>query len=33
LTDSSWNTLKVLAKEKGLSVSEYIEKWVRDTVD
>ncbi|MFB8787662.1 MAG: hypothetical protein U7123_02120 [Potamolinea sp.] len=31
LTDSSWNKLKILAKNKGLSVSEFVEQWVRDT--
>ncbi|MBO3458726.1 hypothetical protein G7B40_016210 [Aetokthonos hydrillicola Thurmond2011] len=31
LTDSSWNKLKNISKEKGLSVSEFVEQWLRDT--
>lgn len=31
LTDSSWNKLKNLAKEKRLSASEYVERWLRET--
>ncbi len=31
LTDSSWVRLQQLAKQKGLSISEFIERWVRDT--
>ncbi|BAY49738.1 hypothetical protein SAMD00079811_73670 [Scytonema sp. HK-05] len=33
LTDYSWNKLKNLAKKKGLSASEYVEQWLRDTAD
>ncbi|MBO3462290.1 hypothetical protein G7B40_003535 [Aetokthonos hydrillicola Thurmond2011] len=31
LTPTSWNKIKELSKERGLSVSEYIEQWIRDT--
>ncbi|WP_414583074.1 hypothetical protein [Scytonema sp. PCC 10023] len=33
LTDYSWNKLKSLAKKKGISASEYVEQWLRDTAD
>ncbi|WP_339381230.1 hypothetical protein [Brasilonema sp. UFV-L1] len=33
LTDSSWNKLKDMAQTEGLSVSEYVERWLRDTAD
>ncbi len=33
LTDSSWHKLKNLANKKGLSASEYVEQWLRDTAD
>ncbi|BAZ10834.1 hypothetical protein NIES4071_26580 [Calothrix sp. NIES-4071] len=29
LTDTAWNELKARAKSKKLSVSEYVERWVR----
>ncbi len=29
LTDTVWNELKTRAKNKKLSVSEYVERWVR----
>lgn len=29
LTDTAWNELKTRAKSKKLSVSEYVERWVR----
>ena len=32
-TDTTWNELKARAKDKKLSVSEYIERWVRGTQD
>ncbi len=31
LTPTAWEKLKVLSKNKGLSVSEFIEQLVRDT--
>lgn len=33
LTDTVWNELKTRAKDKKLSVSEYVERWVRETRD
>ncbi len=30
ITPSSWNKLKDLASKKGVSVSEFIELWVRN---
>ncbi|KST68169.1 hypothetical protein BC008_34315 [Mastigocoleus testarum BC008] len=32
LTPTAWNDLKRRAKEKGISISEYVERWIRDTV-
>ncbi|GJD15210.1 hypothetical protein RIVM261_001660 [Rivularia sp. IAM M-261] len=29
LTDTAWNDLKTRAKDKKLSVSEYVERWIR----
>jgi hypothetical protein len=31
LTPTAWDKLRKLSTEKGLSVSEYLEQWVRDT--
>lgn len=33
LTDYCWNKLKQMSQEKGLSVSEFVEQWVRDTAN
>ncbi|GJD21842.1 hypothetical protein RIVM261_067980 [Rivularia sp. IAM M-261] len=32
LTDTVWNELKAKSKEKNLSVSEYVERWVRESL-
>lgn len=29
LTDTTWNLLRIKSNELGLSISEYIERWVR----
>lgn len=31
LTPTAWSKIQKIAKENNLSVSEYIEKWIRDT--
>ena len=31
VTNTAWNMLQTRAKEQGLSVSEMIEKWIRET--
>ncbi|MFB2770091.1 hypothetical protein ACE1AT_12515 [Pelatocladus sp. BLCC-F211] len=31
LTDYSWSKLKSMASDKGLSVSEFVEQWIRET--
>ncbi|MGJ5676438.1 MAG: hypothetical protein ACR9NN_23020 [Nostochopsis sp.] len=31
LTDVVWDKLKVMAQEKGLSISEFVEQWIRGT--
>ncbi|MBW4601973.1 MAG: hypothetical protein KME29_20945 [Calothrix sp. FI2-JRJ7] len=33
LTDTVWNELKNRAKDKKLSVSEYVERWVRGVLE
>ena len=33
LTDYSWDKLRTMAKKKGLSVSEFVEQWLRETKD
>ena len=33
LTDSSWQKIKQIAKEKGMSASEYIEQLIRNHFD
>jgi hypothetical protein len=33
LTNTVWNELKSRAKDKKLSVSEYVEQWVRGILD
>lgn len=31
LTDAAWNDLKTKASDKKLSVSEYVERWIRES--
>ncbi len=31
LTPTTWNDLKERARKKGISISEYVEQWIRDT--
>ena len=31
VTDTAWELLRSEAKKKGISISELIEKWIRDT--
>ena len=33
LTDPVWAWLKLAAKEEGISVGEYIERWARSNID